>query len=147
MNPDQLHTHLKLYSIAGPVLESLMAPTVEAFVYRHQHKAAVMLVDLGTGIGVADGALSFVGYVCKLLAPYRIETGNICWIYRDAQSQWGSFELRDRAVVFGQVPRQSEYGTIDFALDFLGHKGSAPVDMVKFTMRRQEQRLACVPLH
>ncbi len=32
MKPDQLHTFLKLCSIAGPVLESLMAPTVEALI-------------------------------------------------------------------------------------------------------------------
>ncbi|MFC0667037.1 hypothetical protein ACFSKY_23565 [Azotobacter chroococcum] len=48
----------------------------------------------------------------------------------------------DRAVVFGQVPRQSQYGAIDFALDFLGHKGTAPLDLVEFTRRTREQRLA-----
>lgn len=147
MKPDQLHTFLKLCSIAGPVLESLMAPTVEALIYRHQHKAAAMLVDLGTGVGVADGALSLAGYVCKLLAPYRVEAENICWIYRDAQQQWGSFELCDRAVVFGQVPRQSQYGGIGFALDFLGHKGAAPLDLLGFAMRTREQRLAYATQH
>ncbi len=45
----------------------------------------------------------------------------------------GSFELHDRAVVFGQVPRQSQYGAIDFALDFLGHKGTTPLDLAEFT--------------
>lgn len=59
-----------------------------------------MLVDLGTEISVTDGAVSFAGYVCRLLAPQRIEAGNICWIYRDTQKQWGNFELRERAVIF-----------------------------------------------
>ncbi|ASL28846.1 hypothetical protein [Azotobacter chroococcum] len=147
MKPDQLHTFLKLCSIAGPVLESLMAPTADAFIWKCQRKAAAMLVDLGTGIGVADGALSLAGCVCKLLAPYRVEAENICWTYRDAEGQWGSFELRDRAVVFGQVPRQSEYGAIDFAMDFLGHKGAAPIDLVGLAMKGQEQRLAEVNQH
>ncbi|SFB63458.1 hypothetical protein [Azotobacter beijerinckii] len=147
MNPNQLHTYLKLYSLAGPVLESLMAPTVDAFIYKHQRKAVAMLVDLGTEISVADGALSFAGYVCKLLAPYRVEAENICWVYRDAQGQWGSFELRDRAVVFGQVPRQSQYGGIGFALDFLGHKGAAPLDLVEFATKTRERRLAYATQH
>ncbi|SER71198.1 hypothetical protein SAMN04244573_04152 [Azotobacter beijerinckii] len=64
MNPDQLHTHLKLHSIAGPVLESLKDPTADAFIWKRQRKAVAMLVDLGTEITVADGALSFAGYVC-----------------------------------------------------------------------------------
>ncbi|MDV7211838.1 hypothetical protein [Azotobacter beijerinckii] len=148
MKPDQLHTFLKLCSIAGPVLESLMAPTVEALIYRHQHKAAAMLVDLGTGIGVADGALSLAGYVCRLLAPptesrRKISAGPI----EMPRGSEGSFELRDRAVVFGQVPRQSQYGAIDFALDFLGHKGAAPIDLVGLAMKGQEQRLAEVNQH
>ncbi|SFB65431.1 hypothetical protein [Azotobacter beijerinckii] len=147
MNPNQLHTYLKLYSLAGPVLESLKDPTADAFIWKRQRKAVAMLVDLGTEISVADGALSFAGYVCKLLAPYRVEAENICWIYRDAQQQWGSFELRDRAAVFGQVPRQSRYGAIDFALDFLGHKGTAPLDLVEFTRRTREQRLAYATQH
>lgn len=142
MNPNQLHTYLKLYSLAGPVLESLKDPTADAFIWKRQRKAVAMLVDLGTEITVADGALLFAGYVCKLLAPYRVEAENICWVYRDAQGQWGSFELRDRAVVFGQIPRQSQYGAIGFALDFLGHKGAAPLDLVEFTRRTREQRLA-----
>jgi len=68
MTPNQLHTYLKLYSLAGPVLESLKDPTADAFIWKCQRKAVAMLVDLGTEITVANGALSFAGYVCKLLA-------------------------------------------------------------------------------
>lgn len=129
------------------MLESLKDSTADAFIWKRQRKAMAMLVDLGTEISVTDGALSFAGYICRLLAPYRIEAENICWTYRDAEGRWGSFKLRDSAVVFAQLPLQSGFGAIDFALDFLGHKGTAPLDLVGFTRRAREQRLADATQH
>lgn len=146
MKPDQLHTFIKLCSIAGPVLESLMAPTIEAFVYRHQRKAAVMLVDLGTEISVADGVI-VRGLYLQAARTLSSRERKYLLDLSGCPTAVGSFGLRDRAVVFGQLPRQSEYVAIDFALDFLGYKGAAPIDLVGLAMRGQEQRLAEVNQH